>query len=148
MLSDAARTQLSNLPLTPLLLTLSLTHTALPCPADFLIIGGRRLTASDLQQVPPEALAAGLAAARRLQQLPGIFNNLGGWLSGAASAINNVPMPRVDTSRLGNLPFLPQLLPNGTNNPLFNTLKDVTGEFVGAAAAAAAAVVVHCWFCC
>lgn len=78
--------------------------------------------------MPPEVLEAGLAAARSLQQLPGLFNNLGGWLSGAANAINNVPMPRVDTSRLGNLPFLPQLLPNGTGNPLFNTLKDVTGR--------------------
>lgn len=77
---------------------------------------------------------AGLAAARslqQLQQLPGLFNNIGGWLSGAASAINNVPMPRIDTSRLGNLPFLPQLLPNGTNNPLFNTLKGVTGGWEG-----------------
>jgi hypothetical protein len=95
--------------------------------ADFLFIGGRRLTAADIEHMPPEVIEAGLSAARSLQQLPGIFNNLGGWLSGAANAINNVPMPRVDTSRLGNLPFLPQLLPNGTNNPLFNTLKDVTG---------------------
>lgn len=94
------------------------------------MIGGRRLTAADLEAMPPHVLEAGLAAARSLQQLPGLFNNLGGWLSGAASAINNVPMPRVDTNRLENLPFLPQLLPNGTNNPLFNTLKGVTGGWV------------------
>lgn len=78
--------------------------------------------------MPPEVLEAGLAAARSLQQLPGIFNNLGGWLSGAASAINNAPIPAINTANLGNLPFLPQLLPNGTGNPLFNTLKGVTGE--------------------
>jgi hypothetical protein len=92
------------------------------------IIAGRaRSPADELAALPPHELAAGLAAARRLQQLPGLFNNVGGWLAGAANAINRVPLPRLNTDALPNLPFLPALLPNGTSNPLFSTLRAVTG---------------------
>jgi hypothetical protein len=90
----------------------------------------RHLTQADVDAMPAATREAGLAAGRALQQLPDIVNGIGGLLNTAASAIgsaNVVPSQvSAELSRLSELPFLPQLLPNGTSNPLFSTLSSVT----------------------
>jgi hypothetical protein len=90
----------------------------------------RHLTQADVDAMPAATREAGLAAGRALQQLPDIVNGIGGLLNTAASAIgsaNVVPnQVGAELARLSDLPFLPQLLPNGTNNPLFSTLSSVT----------------------
>eukprot|EP00882_Tetradesmus_deserticola_P017598 GHRQ01018854.1.p1 GENE.GHRQ01018854.1~~GHRQ01018854.1.p1 ORF type:complete len:298 (+),score=119.97 GHRQ01018854.1:738-1631(+) len=90
----------------------------------------RQLTQADVDAMPAATREAGLAAGRSLQQLPDLVNGLGGFLNSAASALNTanvVPSQvREQLGQLGELPFLPQLLPNGSSNPLFSTLSSVT----------------------
>jgi hypothetical protein len=90
----------------------------------------RHLTQADVDAMPAATRDAALAAGRALQQLPDIVNGIGGLLNSAASAIGsaNVVPSQVgaELARLSDLPFLPQLLPNGTSNPLFSTLSSVT----------------------
>jgi hypothetical protein len=90
----------------------------------------RSLTQADVDAMPAATREAGLAAARSLRQLPDLVNGLGGILNTAASALNtaNVVPSQVSAqlARLNELPFLPQLLPNGSSNPLFSTLSSVT----------------------
>ncbi|KAF6252860.1 hypothetical protein COO60DRAFT_493251 [Scenedesmus sp. NREL 46B-D3] len=92
----------------------------------------RQLTQADVDAMPAATREAGLAAGRSLQQLPDLVNGLGGILNNAATALNsataNVVPNQVGAGlgRLSELPFLPQLLPNGTSNPLFSTLSSVT----------------------
>jgi hypothetical protein len=90
----------------------------------------RQLTQADVDAMPAATREAGLAAGRALQQLPDLVNGLGGLLNTAASALNSANVVPAQVSaqllRLNDLPFLPQLLPNGSSNPLFSTLSSVT----------------------
>lgn len=89
----------------------------------------RLFTQADIDSMPQHMIDAGLAAARSLQQLPDLVNGLGGLLNTAASAMNSgagsissaTPALSQAMSDLG----IPQLLPNGASNPLFQTLSGV-----------------------
>ncbi|WIA44257.1 hypothetical protein OEZ86_010560 [Tetradesmus obliquus] len=104
-------------------------------PAAGQIVITRRLTQADVDAMPAATREAGLAAGRALQQLPDLVNGLGGLLNTAANAIGsaNVVPAQVGAqlANLRDLPFLPQLLPNGTDNPLFSTLSSVTEAVQG-----------------
>lgn len=95
--------------------------------------GGRRLAAA--AEAPPATVgalltaAAGAAGGRELQQAAGGL--LGQIAQGIATGINAAAqaIPQaIPALQNGNAtsPLLPQLLPNGTQNPLFNAINGVT----------------------
>jgi hypothetical protein len=92
----------------------------------------RQLQADDVALMPPHVVDAGLAAARSLQQAGDLTNTLGGLLNGLAGTLGSVPTGQINNAvgslsqNLAQLPGLSQILPNGANNPLFQTLSGVT----------------------
>lgn len=97
----------------------------------------RQLTEDDMAVMPQHVVDAGLAAARSLQQAGDITNTLGGLLNGLAGTIGSVPTGQINNAvgglsqQLAQLPGLSQILPNGANNPLFQTLSGVTQAVQG-----------------
>eukprot|EP00879_Flechtneria_rotunda_P000453 GHRR01000552.1.p1 GENE.GHRR01000552.1~~GHRR01000552.1.p1 ORF type:complete len:481 (+),score=157.91 GHRR01000552.1:293-1735(+) len=86
----------------------------------------RQLTEADVVVMPQEVITAGLNAARSLQQLQDLTGTLGNILNSAAGAINGVQVPQIDASQWRNIPGLNNILPNGPDNPLFQTLSGLT----------------------
>lgn len=80
--------------------------------------------------MPQHVVEAGVAAARSLQQLPDLVNGLGTLLNGAAAAMTGSAgavnsISAISSQALKDL-GVPQLLPDGSSNPLFQTLSSVT----------------------
>lgn len=74
--------------------------------------------------------AGGAGAGRELQQADGFLQGLGslaqGIASGISAAANAIPDRIPGLPSNATIPFLPQLLPNGNDNPLFQAITNVT----------------------